>query len=467
MGSESGNPELGSELSLLPLPPPSRAEVEALARLQPPAAPPQQLGLLCILLSEPAPVRSRRSSRVRSRPPAPGLLSTRTPVQAWETVAAAEGRPGEGAPLFRSRCPGNCSGVRLGTRHCPSPAGAGPRNDDSPVPSWHHLAEDQAVSQPEPGVKWIPGGSQCRAFPLGVDGFLIKNVRLERCLHASSHETEKVALGDCRPHSPQHQWSWDAGTRAVVNLKSGQCLAAHQWQELALAQLEPCGAGALQAWVCSKKGHLSVQGLGLHLSTKPGGHEALLTPEKDKFSRWKTAAGETVCAAGLVAPLQSSSPTEGSVGTPAQVPKSKTALSPETHTETQQPPLADPTATSLREPLREREPLWSTTLENEAMITSTVSQKEGTSLGQDAITTCTEVASLKKKMLSALKSRAEKSHKVGHAECLPCPGTVTGGPKSPLTPAPPSPSLRHGEILIEWKDGTITPLFDHMNYQIC
>lgn len=31
--------------------------------------------------------------------------------------------------------------------------------------------------------------------------------------------------------------------------------------------------------------------------------------------------------------------------------------------------------------------------------------------------------------------------------------------KHPLKP-PRSPSIQHGEIMVEWKDGTVTPLFD-------
>lgn len=136
---------------------------------------------------------------------------------------------------------------------------------------------------------------------------------MEKCIRVSHHETSRISLTDCKVHSQQQQWSWDPTTRTIVSLQTKQCLSAHKWQEYVLVKLEPCGDWERQAWSCSKKGRLSVQ--GFHLSTKEGGHKVFFTREKDKFSKWKTLADETICAATRTAALRPSKPTQHAVDT--------------------------------------------------------------------------------------------------------------------------------------------------------
>ncbi|XP_025939493.1 uncharacterized protein LOC112974587 [Apteryx rowi] len=154
--------------------------------------------------------------------------------------------------------------------------------------------------------------SDCTVVSEG-QGFLIKNTRLEKCIHVSHHETDGIGLTDCKMHSQQQQWSWDPATRTIVSLKTKQCLSAHKTREYALAKLEPCGDWERQAWACSKKGHLTLQSLGFHLSTKEGGHKVFVSKEKDKFSKWKTLADETICAAARTAALRPGEPTQEAV----------------------------------------------------------------------------------------------------------------------------------------------------------
>ncbi|XP_042311282.1 uncharacterized protein LOC121924171 isoform X2 [Sceloporus undulatus] len=334
--------------------------------------------------------------------------------------------------------------------------------------------------------RWIPNISSIRTSASGGDSFLIRNARLEKCIHASSHEAEKVSLSECKPHSHYHQWSWDATTHAVVNLNTGQCLSVSHAEEFALAHLEACGGDGLhQAWVCSKKGHLTLQGLGLHLTTKPGGHKAFLSQEKDKFSRWKTLANKIVCATDPA----TINPGFGDLVEESLVPsvwvlENKTTALNKLHS------FSVETTTALPDTI------WGD-LPN---ITSTLPKNEGTSFEEDqerythhkkhprkaassrhtganwktvmlVLSPLAFILGLvilllnihynrKKKMLSALKSR-----QVRQEAYLSLPGTTTTSPKMQMAPA--SPSLKHGEILIEWKDGTITPLFDSMNYKIC
>ncbi|XP_048338957.1 uncharacterized protein LOC125425387, partial [Sphaerodactylus townsendi] len=150
---------------------------------------------------------------------------------------------------------------------------------------------------------------------------------------------EKIGLSECKPHAPQFQWGWDVASRAIVSLKTSQCLAVHKPREFAAAQLEPCGGRGHQAWVCSKKGHLTLQGLGLHLSVKQGGQKAFLSREKDKFSRWKTWLDEIICTADSEATRRLGYPTEQTVVPWEWMPQSKTIpgktiTSPETPTAT-------------------------------------------------------------------------------------------------------------------------------------
>ncbi|KAG9467389.1 hypothetical protein GDO78_015031 [Eleutherodactylus coqui] len=66
----------------------------------------------------------------------------------------------------------------------------------------------------------------------------------------------------------------------------------------------------------------------------------------------------------------------------------------------------------------------------------------------------------KRKLLSALPNHVKPHHKFGSPyEQSPLTGKVDQSEYLSLDSN--TPTLRHGEILIEWKDGTITPLYDH------
>ncbi|KFP34523.1 hypothetical protein N325_06231, partial [Colius striatus] len=154
-------------------------------------------------------------------------------------------------------------------------------------------------------------------------GFLIRNTRLEKCIRVSQHETNGVSLTNCKAHSQKQQWSWDLTTRTIISIQTKQCLSAHRVWEYALVKLEPCGNWEHQEWSCSKKGHLTLQSLGFYLTTKEGGHKVFISREKDKFSRWKTLADETICAAAQSPAQWPSKPTQQAVDTPVWIYESK------------------------------------------------------------------------------------------------------------------------------------------------
>lgn len=154
-------------------------------------------------------------------------------------------------------------------------------------------------------------------------GFLIRNTRQEKCICISHHQANGISLADCKTHSRRQQWSWDPATRTIVSVQTKQCLSAHKMQEYALVKLEPCGEWEHQEWSCSKKGHLTLQSLGFHLSTKEGGQSIFASREKNKFSRWKTLADETICAATQARALRPSKPTQQAIHTHVWIYESK------------------------------------------------------------------------------------------------------------------------------------------------
>lgn len=182
------------------------------------------------------------------------------------------------------------------------------------LPPPGYLQRDVLVHSTEPC-------SDCTAVAEG-QGFLIRNTRLEKCIRASQ-DTNSLSLASCKEHSQQQRWGWDPATGTIVSLHAGRCLSAHRMRHNALVKLEPCGDWERQAWSCSRKGHLTLQSLGFHLGTKEGGHKVFVSREKDKFSRWKTLADETVCAAARTAAGRPSKPTQQALDTRVWIYESK------------------------------------------------------------------------------------------------------------------------------------------------
>ncbi|XP_068523362.1 uncharacterized protein [Anas acuta] len=320
-------------------------------------------------------------------------------------------------------------------------------------------------------------------------GFLIRNTRLEKCIHVSHHETNGIGLTDCKPRSLQQQWSWDPATRTITSLQTKQCLSAHRARDHALATLKPCGDWEHQAWACSKKGHLTLQSLGFHLSTKEGGHKVFVSREKDKFSRWKTLVDETICAAAQTAALRPGEAMREAVDTRVWIYETKTIDSSNTDAvdKGSSVDLSDPLLVnnfnSTVSPVKTKQAY----LPANEDLSHNHSKKHHGNRGKTAgarlagtnwktamlvlsplafilgliILTLNVHYNKKKKILSALKNPAASSSRADLRE----PSPLRRGPQSYLPPSR-SPSLRHGEILIEWKDGTVTPLFDNANYQV-
>lgn len=118
-----------------------------------------------------------------------------------------------------------------------------------------------------------------------VPGFKIRNKLLGKCLQVQEGALGgKVSLGECSPYSPFQEWRWLPESHALSSHHTRECLTA-PGEQYEGVYLQPCvfraGSGkdvgeeaaedmsreaSNQAWACSKKGHLTLLGKGLHLS---------------------------------------------------------------------------------------------------------------------------------------------------------------------------------------------------------
>ncbi|XP_068958009.1 uncharacterized protein [Petaurus breviceps papuanus] len=153
---------------------------------------------------------------------------------------------------------------------------------------------------PIPQMTWVGfllcfSGSWAKAF-------LIHNSGLDACLQVDPQGGEQISLVTCHPDAGPQQWGWDPVNRALFSLHIPGCLAIGEAREFAVAQLSHCGGHLHQTWGCSRKGHLSLQGLGLHLHGKLNAQEIFVLHRKDKFSRWKAVPGMANVCSGTPGP---------------------------------------------------------------------------------------------------------------------------------------------------------------------
>lgn len=114
---------------------------------------------------------------------------------------------------------------------------------------------------------------------------MIQNKLLGRCLQVQEGTLgARVSLADCNPYTSLQEWRWLPESQALSSQHTGECLTApgEQYEGVHLKscifQAESDNTGAAmeavaldreassQMWSCSKKGHLTLIGSGLHLS---------------------------------------------------------------------------------------------------------------------------------------------------------------------------------------------------------
>ncbi|XP_061115569.1 uncharacterized protein si:dkey-245n4.2 isoform X2 [Conger conger] len=253
-------------------------------------------------------------------------------------------------------------------------------------------------------------------------GFSIRNEQLGRCLQPLEGG---VVLEECGPGSAPQEWEWRPHTRALVNVQTGECLSAKRPLDQEAVHLDACAVGyeEAQAWVCSKKGHLTRPGAHrLHLSAHRDTDSIVLARERGRGSAM-TAPNLTESASEEKLPSLSSSTTDPS---PARGPG----------------PSAAPFF-SLEYGLG-----WKVAM----LVLSSLALVIGV-----LVLLLSIHYNRKKKVMCVVKSYVPTGEVSQQGS--PVPNERAPLTRHPLRP-PSSPSLQRGEILIEWKDGTVTPLFD-------
>ncbi|XP_029019899.1 uncharacterized protein si:dkey-245n4.2 [Betta splendens] len=313
-----------------------------------------------------------------------------------------------------------------------------------------------------------------------VSGLKIRNKLLGKCLQAHGGTAAgRVSLGECSPSSPSQQWRWLPGGRALSNQHTGECLSAPGGQDGGV-YLQPCiykagdGAAAAasdresssQTWSCSRKGHLTLMGQRLHLSATQQSTLPILSQEHTQGSRWQSLDTKTLCH-GRDSKHSQPHP---SLGNPVEPEVSPSAISDE-HKQAEQ------FEHIMSMEITETYPVMNQTLSSMNIkssadptmiffsmdygmgwkITMLVLSSLGLVLGT-AILILNVYSNRRKKVVCVLKSYK------------PRPETsVAGSPapseRAPLTehamrPPRSSPTAQRGEILIEWKDGSVTPLYE-------
>ncbi|KAM5194549.1 uncharacterized protein ACMZJ9_023021 isoform 2-T2 [Mantella aurantiaca] len=284
------------------------------------------------------------------------------------------------------------------------------------------------------------------------EAFMMRNVQLEKCVHAAD-DTGRVSLAKCKVNAEHQHWSWQPGGGSIVNAKSGRCLTVIKPRDLPSLKTEPCDGRKNQGWLCDGRGYLSLRGHQLHLSAKQGTKKVILSRGMDKFSKWKTLKDTPICEDVVMgtAGARQGSPhgAEGGEDGFHEPELRNASVTPGTS-----PSVTVGTTAAIWQPEQsftaETGFGWKTAM----LILSPFTFLLGVAI------LVLNVRINKKRKLSALPCHVKPHHKLG-----------TPYEHSPLTikaadpveyPGmdPNSSTLRHGEILIEWKDGTITPLYD-------
>nr|XP_023674058.1 uncharacterized protein LOC111847264 [Paramormyrops kingsleyae]XP_023674060.1 uncharacterized protein LOC111847264 [Paramormyrops kingsleyae] len=301
-------------------------------------------------------------------------------------------------------------------------------------------------------------------------GFGIRNEHLGKCLQLQVSWSRGVTLKECSPGSALQEWHWDPETLVLRSLQTGECLSTSEAPGHVSIHLKNCGTNSEeregQVWTCSKKGHLTLQRSRLHLSAQHD--KVFLTKERGKGSKWRTMSNRTICSehqwnghdirvTQKILPFEFSSSTssintflqQNSVEDGLAFPKpTKMDLDHISHS----PRNSGPEDSSRPFLSQEYGLTWKVTM----LVLSSLALVLGV-----IILLLNIHYNRKRKILCVLRS-------VTPNETGPQQGSPVPNERAPLTQHPMRPghssSLQRGEILIEWKDGSITPLFENSTY---
>ncbi|XP_065821407.1 uncharacterized protein si:dkey-245n4.2 isoform X4 [Labrus bergylta] len=319
-------------------------------------------------------------------------------------------------------------------------------------------------------------------------GFKVQNKLLGKCLQVQEGSFGgRVSLGDCSPYSAVQEWRWLPESQALRSHRTGECLTApaEQYEGVHLqscivhAERQETGdevpvvemdrEARSQSWSCSKKGHITLTGRGLHLSATQESTLVFLSREhKQQGSRWRTLDNQTLChgreskpnhhqtlhhqekssapgiSSSAVSDMQhEAEPVEGITGTEVT----------ETHSAKEDPVSFQ----STKSPADPTMIFFSMDYGMGWKITMLVLSSLALVLGA-VILILNVYSNRRKKVVCVLKSYTPRPE-------MSVPRSPVPNERAPLTEhamcLPHStPTLQRGEILIQWKDGTVTPLYE-------
>ncbi|XP_056274876.1 uncharacterized protein si:dkey-245n4.2 [Pseudoliparis swirei] len=313
-------------------------------------------------------------------------------------------------------------------------------------------------------------------FSEETSGLKIQNKLLLKCLQVQRGSLGgRVSLGECSPHSSLQEWRWLPESQALGNQHTGECLTA-PGEQYEGVHLQPCvgraegdNAGARvaaedtgrQSWFCSKKGQLTLVGRGLHLSATQESTLVFLSRQhKQPGSRWRTLDNQTLCDG-----RDSQHQPHHNLGKslePGRFPNAVSDIKAPFEgmmavTETfpvVDVPLSSPSTKSPADPTMVFYTMdygmgWKITM----LVLSSLALVLGT-----VILILNVYSNRSKKVVCILKSYTPRPE-------MSVPGSPVPSERAPLTQHAmrlphSSPTSQRGKILIEWKDGSVTPLYE-------
>ncbi|KAK7933733.1 hypothetical protein WMY93_004629 [Mugilogobius chulae] len=309
-------------------------------------------------------------------------------------------------------------------------------------------------------------------FYIGTSSsFRIKNKLVGKCLQGESDG--RVSLGDCSVHDPSQLWRWlqKKDNHALQSQYTALCLTAPTEQYEGV-HLQPCVFSDLsgdeeelisrQSWSCSKKGHLTLSGKMLHLSAIQESSLVFVSREHKQGSRWKPLDNQTLCEERV-----SMHHREQHIQYPGK------PVEPDVFAVDGQTPLyEDLKASEITEMYsinNVSHPAADTKSADPTMIFFNMDYGMGWKITMLVLSSLALVlgtiililnvySNRRKKVVCVLKSYSPRQE-------MSIPGSPLPSERAPLTEhamrLPQStPTLQRGEVLIEWKDGTVTPLYE-------
>lgn len=320
--------------------------------------------------------------------------------------------------------------------------------------------------------------------------FSIRNEESGQCLTMFKlRERNRLELADCQSGSASQEWLWDRERCALMSIETEECISAAGTTPKQVVRLQSCfgreDGGEGQAWSCSKKGHLSLQGSRLHLSSRPGHDQPskskslYLSKDRGPASQWRTLSNSSVCVvggSGFCHKRQHSAQHHPTVAPPTSsqtVNRNKAGVNP---VPLYNSGLLDMGLVAFGPP----DDNTTTDLPTSSVDNSSFPPQTGAvdffnfdfgiswKIAMLVLSSLALVLGFAILILSILQNR-KKNVVVLKSYTRTGEGSLPGSPllhdrapltKNPTRPAAQSPSLPRGEILVAWKDGSITPLFD-------